>query len=286
MKKFNPSKKLIIALIVAIVVVATVSITATQRNRGGKNNLFQSVINDTVGFVDRTLRVPVSWVEKSVTAANDLFNTYDENKALKEKLDGYDNLAVENKNKDKEIASLKEQLDLTTTLTSFETINSNVISRSPDSWQDILVIDKGSKDGIEANMPVMAQKGLIGRIIEVNAASSKVELLTSENQNSNHFPVKITSEGGDYFGLLSSYDESESALVVSQLTGNATLKEGDLVQTSGLGGNSPANLVIGTVAKIKDNNLGLDKQVYVTPYAQMYDISTVTVVKRLAGEAN
>ena len=40
-------------------------------------------------------------------------------------------------------------------------------------------------------------KRLIGRVIEVNAASSKIELLTSENQNSNHFPVRISGKDGE-----------------------------------------------------------------------------------------
>jgi rod shape-determining protein MreC len=89
-------------------------------------------------------------------------------------------------------------------------------------------------------MAVMAQKGLIGRVIEVNAASSKVELLTSENQSSNHFPVQINSKNGDSYGLLKKYDDKENALVVTQVVGDVEIKEGDVVQTSGLGQNSPS----------------------------------------------
>lgn len=285
MKKFNPSKKLIITLIVAILIVTLVSITAMQRNKEDKNNIVSSVINDVVSVVDRGLTVPVRFVENSLSSVTDLFNTYDENKKLKARIDSYDTIAVQNKDQKKEIAELQEQLKLNATLTSYDTVTGNVISRSPDSWQDILIIDKGSQDGLENNMPVMAQKGLVGRVIEVNTTSSKVELLTSDNQNSNHFPVRVTSKNGDSFGLLSSYDTKEAALVVTQLTGTASLKAGDLVQTSGLGGNSPANLVIGVVSKVKTDSLGLDRQVYVTPYAQMYDINVVTVVKRLVGDA-
>ena len=68
------------------------------------------------------------------------------------------------------------------------------------------------KDGVEVNMAVMSQKGLIGRVIEVNAASSKIELLTSENQNSNHFPVRISGKDGETFGILSSYDQKREVL--------------------------------------------------------------------------
>jgi rod shape-determining protein MreC len=199
-------------------------------------------------------------------------------------LDSYEELSQANKNSEREIANLKEQLALNTTLSSYEKVTANVISRSPDSWQDYLVIDKGSKDGIEANMSVMAKKGLIGRVIEVNRSSSKVELLSSENQTSNHYPVRISTDSGELFGLLKGYDEDKNALVVEQVTGSATFAKGDVVQTSGLGGNSPADLAVGTVLEAQSDDFGLDKKLYVQPYADMYDLSVVTVIKRTVGE--
>lgn len=132
-------------------------------------------------------------------------------------------------------------------------------------------------------MPVMSQKGLVGRVIEVNGASSKVELLSSQNKNANHFPVKIISGDKESFGLLTGYDDENSSLAITQLTGENEMKPGDLVETSGLGGNSPANLVIGTVSKVENSGFGLDRKVFVTPYAELYNINTVTIVKRLAG---
>lgn len=159
-----------------------------------------------------------------------------------------------------------------------------MVTRSPDSWQDTLIVDKGSSDGVEVNMAVMSNNGLIGRVIEVNLSSSKIELLTSGNENSNHFPVKVSSKEGDAYGLLRTFDEKTQTLIVTQLTGNTKIKEGDVVQTSGLGGNSPADLQIGTVVKVEPDSFGLDRQVFVKPYAEMYDISVVTIIKRLAGE--
>ena len=46
------------------------------------------------------------------------------------------------------------------------------------------------------------RKRVSGRVIEVNATTAKVELLTSKNVNSNHFPVRVTSANGESFGLL------------------------------------------------------------------------------------
>lgn len=284
MKKINPNKNIIIALIIVLIVVTVLSLTIAQRATAKKSNVVQSVINDTIAFVDKAIQAPVSWVENTVDAVQDLASTYKENQQLKAKLDSYEELSQANKNSKREIANLKEQLALNTTLSSYEKVTANVISRSPDSWQDYLVIDKGSKDGIEANMSVMAKKGLIGRVIEVNRSSSKVELLSSENQTSNHYPVRISTDSGELFGLLKGYDEDKNALVVEQVTGSATFAKGDVVQTSGLGGNSPADLAVGTVLEAQSDDFGLDKKLYVQPYADMYDLSVVTVIKRTVGE--
>jgi len=283
-KKINPNKNIIIALIIVLIVVTVLSLTIAQRATAKKSNVVQSVINDAIAFVDKAIQAPVSWVENTVDAVQDLASTYKENQQLKAKLDSYEELSQANKNSEREIANLKEQLALNTTLSSYEKVTANVISRSPDSWQDYLVIDKGSKDGIEANMSVMAKKGLIGRVIEVNRSSSKVELLSSENQTSNHYPVRISTDSGELFGLLKGYDEDKNALVVEQVTGSATFGKGDVVQTSGLGGNSPADLAVGTVLEAQSDDFGLDKKLYVQPYADMYDLSIVTVIKRTVGE--
>jgi len=283
-KKINPNKNIIIALIIVLIVVTVLSLTIAQRATAKKSNAVQSVINDAIAFVDKAIQAPVSWVENTVDAVQDLASTYKENQQLKAKLDSYEQLSQANKNSEREIANLKQQLALNNTLSSYEKVTANVISRSPDSWQDYLVIDKGSKDGIEANMSVMAKKGLIGRVIEVNRSSSKVELLSSENQTSNHYPVRISTDSGELFGLLKGYDEDKNALVVEQVTGSATFAKGDVVQTSGLGGNSPADLAVGTVLEAQSDDFGLDKKLYVQPYADMYDLSVVTVIKRTVGE--
>ncbi|WP_407855887.1 rod shape-determining protein MreC [Enterococcus hailinensis] len=283
MRKFNPNKNIIIILIVVIIVVATVSITAANRAKDSDTNIVQSAINDSIGVVDKVITAPGRWLSNGVESISDLVNTYDENQKLKAEVDQYDETKQKTKNQEKEIEQLKAQLELNQTLTSYDKVTANVITRSPDTWQDMLIVDKGSSDGIEGNMAVMSQKGLIGRVMEVNANSSKVQLLTSDTKTSNHFPIKITSASGNSFGVLNKYDTKAQQLIASEITGSQDIKEGDVVQTSGLGGNSPADLAIGTVVKVKPDSYGLNREVYIKPYAQMYDISVVTIIQRMAG---
>jgi len=282
-RKFNPNKNIIIILIIVIIVVATVSITAANRAKDSDTNIVQSAVNDTISVADKVITAPGRWLSNGVQSVSNLINTYDENQKLKSEVDQYDEVKQQTKNQTQEIERLKDELELNQTLTSYEKVTANVITRSPDTWQDMLIVDKGSSDGVEGNMAVMSQKGLIGRVMEVNAHSSKIQLLTSDNKSSNHFPVKISSAKGNSFGLLNKYDVKQQQLIASDIPENQEIKEGDVVQTSGLGGNSPADLAIGTVVKVKTDSNGLNREVYIKPYAQMYDISVVTIIQRMAG---
>lgn len=284
MKKFNPNKNIIIALIVVIAVVLLVSVTATQRNQKKDGNVVQSVTNDFVAIVDKGLSFPVKGVQNVISSIQNLFNTYEENDQLKRRIDELESLRSENRSYKEENEQLKEQLGLDSTLSNYERITASVIDRSPDSWQNIFIIDKGKSDGIEVDMPVMGRKSLVGRIISVDNHSSKVELLTTSNQNVNHFPVMITpKEGNVAYGLLEEYNPKENAFVVKQLTSTDGLQVGDEVATSGLGGKSPRGLFIGTVKSIEANQFGLEKEMLVTPAASTYELTTVTVIKKLAG---
>lgn len=158
MRKFNPNKNIIIILIVVIIIVATVSITAANRAKDSDTNVVQSTINDTISVVDKVITAPGRWLGSGVAAVSNLINTYEENQKLKNEIDQYDEVKQQTKNQAQEIERLKNELELNQTLTSYEKVTANVITRSPDTWQDMLIVDKGSSDGVEGNMAVMSKK--------------------------------------------------------------------------------------------------------------------------------
>ncbi|MBV7391758.1 MULTISPECIES: rod shape-determining protein MreC [Enterococcus] len=280
MKKFNPNKNIIIILIIIIVVIATVSLTAYSRSKSSKTNVLQSGVNDIVGAVDKVISAPGRWIVEGIDTVSNLTETYTENQRLKEKIDEYEELEQRNKNQEKEISQLQDELELNETLSDYDKVTANVITRSPNSWQDNLVVDKGTTDGIEKDMAVMSQAGLVGRVVEASANSSKVELLTTDSNDVNRFPVKISTDDGDSYGVLSGYRKKKQELIADDLTETSDIKKGDIVQTSGLGGNSPANLPIGEVTEVKTTGYGLAKEIYIKPYADMFDFSVVTIIQR------
>ena len=278
MRKFSTSKKNIIIPIV-IIVVGIVSIIAIYQPKNSEENTVQAVVNDTIASVNKVITAPKRWLNNRTKSVSNLTSTYKENQKLKNKVHQTDDLKQQAKNQAQEIERLKAEAELNQTLTNYEKVSATVITRSPKTWQDTLIVDKGSDDGVKKNMAVMSQKGLIGRVMDVDAHSAKIRLLTSNNKSSNHFSIKISSKNGDSLGVLNKYDEEAEQLIGSQFSREKDIKEGDVVKTSGLGGNSPADLVIGKVVKVKTDSYGMNQEAHIEPYAQMEDISFVTIIQ-------
>lgn len=278
MRKFSTSKKNIIIPIV-IIVVGIVSLIAIYQPKNSEGNNVQAVVNDTIASVNKVITAPKRWLNNRTKSVSNLTSTYKENQKLKNKVHQTDDLKQQAKNQAQEIERLKAEAELNQTLTNYEKVSATVITRSPKTWQDTLIVDKGSDDGVQKNMAVMSQKGLIGRVMDVDAHSAKIRLLTSNNKSSNHFSIKISSKNGDSLGVLNKYDEEAEQLIGSQFSREKDIKEGDVVKTSGLGGNSPADLVIGKVVKVKTDSYGMNQEAHIEPYAQMEDISFVTIIQ-------
>ena len=178
-----------------------------------------------------------------------------------------------NSDLEREILSLKSLVGINSVLTDFEIINSVVISRNPTYWLNDVVINKGSKDGIEEGMAVVVGEGIVGHITDVYSNSSRVKLITSSSYNNTS--VRINN-----FYLILEFDE-DGEMIVNQLDNSNSIKEGDVVYTSGLTDKYPSGITIGYVSKIEDNIYGTGKKLYISLYYDINSIRYVSVLKRL-----
>ena len=72
---------------------------------------------------------------------------------------------------------MKEALKLQDTLNEYSLINATVIARNPDTWRDIVTINKGANDGLTPQMSVMSDNGLVGKVLDVNPTSARVAVI-------------------------------------------------------------------------------------------------------------
>ena len=278
MRRFFENKKLIVLLVSVITSFSMIAYSIFSQSQMPKPILW---VNDVTAVVGRFVSTPTNAMMRFTDSINDLMNTYEDNQRLKSQISSLEELEAQNEILQSENEELSALLDLQPSLVGKNVIASSVISRSPDTWLDSITIDVGTNSGIEENLSVMTESGLVGHVTEVSATSSKVQLLITENNQMKNVAVSIQTDDGIVSGILSDYDEKTQELILKQVPNDAKVSEGSTVTTSGLGGVSPEGLIIGEVTSASSDNFGLSQSVRVKPAADFKDIRSVLVIMTL-----
>ncbi|MGX7419426.1 rod shape-determining protein MreC [Carnobacterium gallinarum] len=279
MHQFFSNKKLIILLVSVIACMGLIAYSIKERAR---LPIVQQFTNDITAITGRVFAKPANAVVSFIDSIEDLKNTYEENQLLKSKIDKLYEQQVELSDLKEDNKKKQEQLDLQSNLSAYNKINGTVIGRNPDTWVDQIIVDRGSKNGVEQGMAVMSGKGLVGRVVEVSPTSSKIQLITTMDTKNNRVAAEVQNGETAVFGIINGYDKETKRLIMKQITADAVPVKGADVVTSGLGGKTPKLLPIGTVDEVKLDSFGLSKEVYVTPYADTNDIRYVTIIQRIS----
>ena len=243
MQKFFSNRRLVITVVILVACFGLMGGSVAMRNRRSTPPLIQQFGNDIVGFADDIVAYPVNAVQSGVSSVSELMNAYTENRELKQKVSELAQVKVRDQTLAKENKELKAELKLKSSLTDYSTVSAAVMSRTPSSWQQQLVINKGQTSGIKKNMPVLSGGGLIGRVSEVNKTNSKVELLSDTSESSNRFSIVINgSDGKNVNGIITGYNARTNELIMGQVTSTAKIKKGAKVMTNGMGGITPKGL--------------------------------------------
>lgn len=173
------------------------------------------------------------------------------------------------------------------TLEKYQKVGASVINRNPTTWYRTLTLNRGSKDGVAVNDPVIGDLGLIGKVISVSPTTSEILLiLDGEGQVS---AVVRSSTGSGTFGIVQgTYKRG------SRLTSEGTLQmlfrredkvnPGDLVLTAGVGGVYPKDVPIGKVVEIQLDPTGLLKTAFIDPLVDFDALEEAYIVKMAGGK--
>lgn len=280
MQKFFSNRRLVITVVILVVCFGLMGGSIAMRNRRSTPPLIQQFGNDIAGFADGIVAYPVNAVQGVADSVSGLMNAYTENRELKQKVSELAQVKVRDQTLAKENKQLKAELKLKNSLTDYSTVSAAVMSRTPSSWQQQLVINKGQTSGIKKNMPVLSGGGLIGRVAEVNKTNSKVELLSDTSESSNRFSIVINgTDGKSVNGIITGYNARTNELIMGQVTSTAKIKKGAKVVTNGMGGITPKGLYVGKVSRIGKDDYGLAKKVYIKPAMNFNEINIVTVAE-------
>jgi rod shape-determining protein MreC len=167
--------------------------------------------------------------------------------------------------------TLRRQLSFKSTVPNYRLLSAEVIGHDPSNLLQYLIIDRGASDGIQRGMPVITAEGLVGRISETSAESAQVMLITDPSSS-----VSALIQRSRATGVVQGYPGQ--ALVMRYIPQGDTVALGDVVLTSGLGGNFPKRLVIGQVASVSRKDVEMFQEAEIIPAVNLHDLETVMVV--------
>lgn len=150
-----------------------------------------------------------------------------------------------------------------------------VVLREPANWWRAVQIDLGSRDGLRTNLPVLTTDGLVGRIAAVGMDRSQVVLVGDPNCKFSALvenPARETGVVGPAGPLASDW------VVMSYLPPSATLKPGQNVFTSGLGGVFPKGIPVGKIMDARPVEHGLYVEARVKLAANLNALEEVWVL--------
>lgn len=135
-----------------------------------------------------------------------------------------------------------------------------------------IIIDKGSADGITVGMPVEGSRGLVGRIFRTAPNSAQVALITD---NASAIPARLGNTRAT--GVLSGSGLG-GPLTMDWIDLKFNIEVGEVVLTSGLGGNFPQDIVVGQVIEVNRSEADLFQQATIQPATDFDTLEVVFVI--------
>jgi len=168
---------------------------------------------------------------------------------------------------------LQKLLDLRNAVAS-ETISARVVSIDTSPYFRVarVMLDRG-EGSLTRGMPVITPEGVVGRIDRVAGNTADIQLAVDPRFALDVFLPRTRSRGI----LRGKAGENGYRSVVEYVARGEEVQQGDLVVTSGLGGNFPRDLPVGHISKL-NNGSGLHQEVEVTPNVDFVRLSEVLVV--------
>lgn len=195
----------------------------------------------------------------------------EENRALRQENAELRNQIVLLHEAEIENESLRRLLEFKRAAPSQQLLAAEVIGRDPNNLLDYLIVDRGRADGVERNMPVLAADGLIGRISEVAENAATVLLITDPSSSISAL-VQRSRATGIVQGALG------HRLLLRYVAQDGSMEPGDIVITSGLGGNLPKNLVIGQVVEVAQSEAAMFQEATLVPAVAASELERVLIL--------
>lgn len=261
--------------IISLVVILLLTLAALTAGEDSKLNAVRNILSVPLSPLQKGIGTVADKIKDSVNFFREVRTAREENAELRKKvqqmeheLDMVYRLQKENENL-KKLLSFKEQF-------TQETAGCNIIAKDSGNLFESFTIDRGSRDGISVNDPVIDANGLVGRVSRVDLLSSKVvSIIDTESSVSARL-----SRSRDLVILRGDAQLSTEGLCrLDYIPPDVEVSVGDKVETSGMSSLYPKGIIIGEIIKVVKNEGQFDYYAIVKPAVDFRRLEEVVVIK-------
>ena len=256
----------------ALLFLAIIAIIALILHESGQLQPIEDLAQYVIGPVQRS-------ISSLVGGTADLFGTFRdarelraENQQLREENSRLITENIRLKEFEAENATLRDLLKFTRNNPNYTMLAADVIGRDPSPYLSTIMINIGENRGLAPGMPVITGgSALVGRVLQVNPRTAKVQILEDVSS-----AVNAMIQGSRATGLVRG--QPDGTLIMELIPQEEKVQPGDIVLTSGLGGDLPRALVIGQVSGVTRRDIDLFQSAALRPAVDLNRLEVVTVI--------
>ena len=279
MKDFFKSKKFKVILCIAAFSIGIMLYAALS-----SSTAVSSGLGAILSPIQRASESISSWVRERIDMLINAGDYYEENQRLRDEINELNSQMVDYLETKQENEHLREMVGLAQSSPGIEFSEPcTVIGRTANDIFGSFFIDKGTKDGVSINDPVVTKDGLVGFRTEAEHTYSRVTPITSNELSIGVYCVR-TGETGVTQGSFELAEEGILSMIYVPL--DCEMSEGDIIVTSGYSGLVPKGLVVGKIGETEIAPNGLSRIAEVTPSCDAAELKTVYVIVDFDGKGS
>ena len=220
-----------------------------------------------------------SWVGTQFTSLKnsviEIQDLQEENKNLREEVEA---LRAQNLNASESISEnqrLRALLGYKQNATQFDLIAASIIGRESATWSSVVVVNRGTLDGVADNMAVVTELGLVGHVMEAGLNTSKVQLILDPRSSVGTLVQRADSRVA---GIVEGDINNPQQPRMVNIPKDANVVVGDMIVTSGFGGVYPKGIIVGKILAIHNDEGGLLKHAILGTAVNFEKLEDVAVI--------
>jgi len=272
--QFLRRHSLAVVIVTSLLLLVLAIFTSQPRER---MSFLEGFVGEVVSPVQKVIYRVASYIYGSIADIKERRNLRESYQQLSERVEQLEKELLRMNELEKQNQRLKKLLDFAVEREELVVTGARVTAKDPGNWFNVFTIDKGKNQGVEINMAVVTDRGLVGRIIEVGPNWAKVRSIV-DAQSSISGIVERTRDNGIVKGN-NAFGTEDGTCRMVYLSLDSEVNVGDKVITSGLGDFLPKGIYIGEVIEVVRYKKDLYKTAVIKPGVDFQRLEEVLVVK-------